>query len=65
MQLDTYYGDNSLHKRQYTGSYGLVGVGIPQGSVHEPLLLPLVELQGLRRKLRISSGRIPHSQERI
>lgn len=27
MQLDTYYGDNSLHKRQYTGLYG-----VPQGS---------------------------------
>lgn len=27
MQLDTYYGDNSLHKRQYTGSYGGSTVG--------------------------------------
>lgn len=26
MQLDTYYGDNSLHKQQYTGSYLLADI---------------------------------------
>lgn len=33
MQLDTYYGDNSLHKQQYTGSC----CGVPQGFMFGPL----------------------------
>lgn len=75
MQLDTYYGDNSLHKRQYTGlwhSSGICTLVFLSNNHHFSLELYLFysllmdfSPQGQRRKPHISLGPIPPSQERI
>lgn len=62
MQLDTFYEDNSLHKRQHTGLF----LGNPGQKLYiSKFSSSYFGLQGPRRNLRTSLERTRPSQERI